>query len=229
MSTRRASWLAWALCVLAVALSISTIPLVISYIRAAATPGTLVPPGVVTSLQQLSALDWTLSWIQSVMRVVPLLAFSALGALIVSRYPSHVIGWIFCALGVLGAVEPFAAFYAINALFVARGALPGGAAAGWLQNWIWIVSIALVCAFLPLHFPTRRLVSQRWRLARWVVISMTAAMALDRALRPGRLGNSLYGFDIPNPLGVAHVGTLSLVLFPLPLDLLHASMLAAAA
>jgi hypothetical protein len=147
----------------------------------------------------------------------------------VSRYPSHAIGWIFCALGVLGAVEPFAAYYAMYALFVAPDTLPGGLVAAWLQNWIWVVSITLICAFLPFLFPTGSLVSRRWEPAWWLAIGTMVALALERALHPGPLGNFLYEFGIPNPLGVARVGALRLVFFSLPLDLLHVSMLVAAA
>jgi hypothetical protein len=221
-------WLAWSLFVLAVALSISTVVLVAALDSAASAPDTLLPPEIVQGVR-LSVFDFILSWIEGVMGVVPLLAFSALGALIVSRYPSHAIGWIFCALGVLGAVQPFAGYYAIYTLFVAPGMLPGGLMAAWLQNWIWVVSIALICAFLPFLFPTGRPVSRRWKPAWWLAIGTTVALALERALHPGPLGNYLYGFDIPNPLGVARVGALRLVFFSLPLDLLHTSMLVAAA
>jgi hypothetical protein len=223
-----ASRIAWSLCVLAVALSICTLPLVVAFANAASAPDTLLPSAVVHGMQ-LSALDWILSWSEGVMQVIPLLAFSALGALIVSRYPTQVTGWIFCALGVLGAVQPFAAYYARYTLFVAPGTLPGGLVAAWLQNWIWVVSIALICAFLPLLFPTGRLVSPHWRLAWWLVFGTTAVLVLQRALEPGPLGNYLDGYAIPNPLGVARLGALRFVFFSLPLDLLHASMLVAAA
>jgi hypothetical protein len=222
------TWLAWLLFVLAVALSVSGIVLAAANINAASAPDTLFPPEIVQGMQR-SPLDWILTWIEGVMGVVPLVAFSALGAVIVSRYPTNTIGWVFCALGPLGAVEPFAVYYAIYALFVAPGTLPGGVVAAWLQNWIWVVSIALICAFLPLLFPTGRLVSQRWKPAWWLAIGTTVALVLDRMLAPGPLGNQLDLYNIPNPLGVARPGALGVVFFTVPLDLLHASMLVAAA
>ncbi|HEY7339973.1 MAG TPA: hypothetical protein VH591_03765 [Ktedonobacterales bacterium] len=228
MSPRIAKRLAWSLFALALVLSISAVLLVIAFDSAVTAPHTRLPPAIVQGMH-LSALDWILDWIEGVMGVVPLLAFSALGALIVSRYPTHAIGWIFCALGPLGAVEPFAVYYAIFALFVAPNTLPGGVMAAWLQNWIWVVSIVLICAFLPLLFPTGRLVSKRWKPAWWLAISTTVALVLERALHPGRLGNYLGAYDIPNPLGVAPLDALRVVFFTLPLDLLHASMLVAAA
>src|SRR5215467_13404049 len=142
MHTHRAGWLAWSMFMLVVALSLSSIPLVAAIISTASVPSPLSPPGIVAVLQA-SAFDW----IAEVSRFVAGLAFSALGALIVSRYPAHAIGWIFCMIGVLDVVEPFTAYYALCTLFVAPGVLPGGLVAGWLQNWIWVVSTALLSSF----------------------------------------------------------------------------------
>ena len=45
-----------------------------------------------------------------------LLLFGWFGALVVSRQPSHPIGWVLCAFGVLGGVGSFASEYAIYGL-----------------------------------------------------------------------------------------------------------------
>src|SRR5262249_37685158 len=113
------------------------------------------------------------------------------------------IGWLFCAIGLEFVAEGFAGYYAVYALFVAPGALPGGLAAGWLQSWIWVGYVALPRAFVPLRFPTGPLVSPRWPPAWWLAVGATAAVALAAAFFPGPLGNFLDGFDVPNPLGVA--------------------------
>jgi hypothetical protein len=228
MRLRLAKWAAWSLFALAVALTGSAILLAAFVINAASSPDSPLPPEAVQAVQ-LSTFEWILTWVENVMSVVPLLAFSALGALIVSRYPTHAIGWIFCVLGVLGALEPFAVYYAIYALFVAPGTLPEGVLAAWLQNWVWVVSIALICAFLPFLFPAGGLVSGHWRPAWWLAIGATAVLVLYRMLDPGPLGNRLDPYEIANPLAVARLGDLYRVFFSVPLDLLHASMLVAAA
>jgi hypothetical protein len=122
--------------------------------------------------------------------------------LIVSRYPTHTIGWLFCAYGLLTDVQYVATLYAIYTLFVAPGTLPGGLLAGWLQSWIWVVSTALLTAFLPLLFPTGRLVSARWRPAWWLAIGATMATALFGAFLLPELTNDLEGFAVLNPFGL---------------------------
>jgi hypothetical protein len=198
MSIRVARWLAWSLVALAVALGLSLLPLVVAASRAAAAPGTRVPAGAIAGLD-LSGLSW--------LKTLPVLGeawgFAALGAVLVSRRSAPALGWLFCALGVELTVEYFADFYALYALFVAPGVLPGGLAAAWVQNWIWLVGVMLLVALVPLRFPTGRLVSPRWRPAWWLAVGVTAAGVLVAAFKPGPLGNVLDGADVPNPLGVA--------------------------
>jgi hypothetical protein len=100
--------------------------------------------------------------------------------------------------------------------------------AGWLQNWIWMVSAALLYAFLPLLFPAGRLVSARWKPVWWLVTGATVAAVLGAAFHPGPLLNWLEGFAVPNPFGVAGLGELFQVLAVVPFGLLLASMLVAA-
>jgi len=223
MSTRVARWLAWSLFALTVALGLGTLPLAIAVSRAASAPGSLLPLSATTQLQASP-----LNWLGTLVGLVACWVFSALGAVIVSRYPAHTLGWIFCAIGFLIVVEPCAGYYAIYALFVAPGTLPLGLLAGWFQNWIWVVSAALLCAFLPLLFPTGGLVSARWKSAWWLITGATIAGALGAAFHSGPLFNSLQGFDVPNPFGVAGLGGLFLVLGTVPFGLLLASMLVAA-
>src|SRR5260221_5647448 len=224
MSTQRASWLAWSLFALAVALGIGFLPLFVAVTRAASAPDTPFPPQAVAALQ-MSALGW----IETLVSLVGAWAFAALGDVIVSRSPAHAIGWIFCALGLEFTVEYFADYYAIYTLFLAPGALPGGLVAGWVQHWIWLVGIMLICAFVPLLFPTGRLLSARWKPAWWLASGVTVATALVVAFQPGALRNQLFGFHVPNPLGVAGLGAVAPVLNAVLFVLLLASILVAVA
>jgi hypothetical protein len=224
MSTRVTRWFAWSLLVLAVALSIGVIPLDIAVMGAASSPGTALPAGVVIELKLP-----VLGRIETFADIMAALAFSSLGAVIVSRYPANTVGWIFCAYGFLSVVESLANYYAVYGLFFAPGTLPGGLLVGWLQNWVWVVSSALLSSVLPLLFPTGRLLSQRWRPAWWLAISATVALALGAAFHPGSLFNGLEGFDVANPFGVTSLGELPFLLSTVPFGLLLASMLLAAA
>src|SRR5258708_670484 len=168
--TRAASRLAWSLFALTVALGLGILPLFVAVTLAASAAGTPLPTQTVAPLD-VSAIFW----IETPLVLLAKWTLSALGALIVSRPPTHAIGWIFCAVGFLLVAEEFAGYYAIYALIDARGALPGGLLAGWFQNWIWVVSLALLGAFVPLLFPTGRLVSRRWRPAFWLATAATLA------------------------------------------------------
>src|SRR5262249_6092749 len=161
------------------------------------TPGTPVPKEVAAGLQRSG-----LGWLQVAFYLAMACAFAALGAVLVARQSAQALRWLFCTLGVVGGVEYFTEYYAVYALFVSPGTLPGGVAAGWVQHWIWLVGIMLLVAFVPLRFPTGRLVSPRWRPAWWLAVGTTAAEVLLLAIAPIPLGNVLAGADIPNPLGI---------------------------
>src|SRR5215204_3981915 len=94
--------------------------------------------------------------------------FATLGALISSRRPGNVMGWIFLATGILGSVQIFFGQYATVALAPDGLSLPGGALAAWLamltQN-----SFPISIIFLVLLFPDGRLPSRRWRPLAWAM------------------------------------------------------------
>jgi hypothetical protein len=229
MSRRIASWLAWSLFALTLALGLGTLTLMVALTRAAAAPGTPVPPAVAAGLR-LSGLGW----LQVVFYLAMLCAFAALGAVLVarqSRDPAPALGWLFCALGVVGGVRYFTEYYAVYTLFVAPDVLPAGLAAGWVQHWAWLVVVMFFVAFVPLRFPTGRLVSARWRPAWWLAVGATAAETLLLAFAPIPLGNFLDGADIPNPLGIAGLAAVgpAFIVQVLLLLAIQASFLLAAA
>lgn len=96
---------------------------------------TVFPFQLAQQLQQQSYLSFQF-WFAVAITPVMVLSFSTLGAVIVTRHLENRIGWLFCAIGLLTVVEPFAAYYAFYTLWVQPGSLPGGLAAAWLQNWV---------------------------------------------------------------------------------------------
>jgi hypothetical protein len=110
--------------------------------------------------------------------------FATLGALIVSRRPGNVMGWIFLAAGVLGGVLMFSGQYATVALAPDGPTLPGAALAAWLANLAqssFVVSIL----FLVLLFPDGMLPSRRWRPLAWAMGTFIAVSLIVVALSPG--------------------------------------------
>jgi signal transduction histidine kinase len=191
------SLIAWVLWGLSVALLIGLVPLLVAVTAAAAAIDTALPEQVA---QKLAVSGPTAIYL--VIGYLAVLACSTLGAVIITRQPENRIGWIFCLVGLSNTSETFAAYYACYTLLVHPGALPGGLAAAWLQNWIWVVSSGLLCVFLPLLFPNGRLSSRRWRPVGWISACVMGALALGTAVHAGSLSNYLETAHINNPLGV---------------------------
>jgi hypothetical protein len=142
MSIRSAAWIAWSLCVLCVALA--------------------------TASQILALLNGrTLGEIFITFAILTV-SFSVVGALIISHRPENSIGWIFLAVGFCYGLLSAGDEYAIYALLTNPGALPWGAEASWLGQWIWAPGLGLILVFLPLLFPDGHPPSYRWRWVAWL-------------------------------------------------------------
>jgi signal transduction histidine kinase len=113
------------------------------------------------------------------------LALPVVGFILASRRPASRIGWLFLVAGLALALRAFAHHYGLHALVAAPGSLPGGRAAMWVSNWIWLIPLAML-AFAFLLFPTGRLRSPRWRPAAWFVggaFALATAAAVVTATR----------------------------------------------
>jgi len=179
MSRRTASWLAWSLWALSVALTaLSLLFLALSL-----------------SHPDADIFD---HWVDSTLVAI---AFSTVGAVIAPRTPSdNPIGWLFCVVGLLIAVTHFSAEYAIfYTLLAAPGSqLPGGEAAAWLTSWLWLLQLG--CFLLVvLLFPDGRLPSRGWRWFVWLSVPLVLMGALLCAFSPGPI---LALGPIHNPLAV---------------------------
>jgi hypothetical protein len=178
-----ASWLAWSVCTLSLALT---------------ALGYLV---VVLNLSLDAPVYFY--WLEPTTIAI---GYSVIGAIIASRLPNHPIGWICCAIGFMGAVEHFSSEYAIYALLAHTEALVGGKAMLWLCIWVWIVMFGLI-VYLILLFPNGRLPSSRWRWFAWLSVAVTLLAASLMATSPDAaldvLGSSGNGhISFPNPLGI---------------------------
>ena len=183
MSNRAASWLAWSLVALSVALLLGG--LVLS--RAASSTVPELPFGGETEDGSVVA------------NLITLLPFSVVGAIIASRHPRNTIGWLFCSVGVTIGLNSFAGYYAEFWLASGFGTSSLGETAAWFSSWLWSLLVYIPTSFLLLLFPDGRLPSPRWRPVAWCAALGAAGGVGGYALEAGPLVDFP---QIANPYGV---------------------------
>jgi hypothetical protein len=127
------------------------------------------------------------------------LAFSVVGALVASRQQRNPVGWQLLAVGVLLTANLAGESYARYALVTAPGSLPGGLCGAWL-GWTYAPIVAILAIFVPLYFPTGRLLSPRWRPVVWLGIGFLVFAVVGNALWPGPDPPLLGLAPVPNPV-----------------------------
>jgi hypothetical protein len=182
MSPRTASWLAWSLWAISLAL---TAPSLFLLVLNLSHPDVPIYP----------------YWAENILFAV---GFSTVGAVIAPRSsPKNPIGWLFCAIGLSFGVIHFSAEYAIYTLLAQPGSLVGGEAAAWIVSWAWVLAVGLI-VFLALLFPDGRLPSRRWRWFAWLSLllifmgAVSGAFAPEPILSLGRINNPLGVEGLPN-------------------------------
>jgi hypothetical protein len=140
-----------------------------------------------------------------------LLAFAVVGGLVAARQPRNPVGWLLLAVAVCMTVRLVGESYARYALITAPGSLPGGLYGAWVQ-WSWFGVVAILAIFLPLYFPTGRLLSPRWRPVLWLGIAYLSAAIVSNALQPGPT-EWLVGYPRAKPL-LDVIGVAGLCLLP---------------
>jgi hypothetical protein len=109
---------------------------------------------------------------------------ATVGAIIASRRPRNVLGWILCAVGLTSGVAGFAQDYASYALVHRHDWLAGGLVLGWLGSWPWYIAFGLILTFLLLLFPDGRLPSRRWRPLAWAAAVDLTVLTVWAAFAP---------------------------------------------
>jgi hypothetical protein len=142
-----------------------------------------------------------------------LVGYAVAGALVAARHPRNAVGWLL--LGIALTISLMVG----GDTYVIPHAYPGYVAVAWVSGWLFNVWFALVVGFLPLVFPTGRLLSPRWRVVLWFEIAVLATGVVLVGLAPGEL--PVTG-SVENPVGVH--GTAHTVL-----DMLEPWVLAATA
>ena len=184
MGPKEATWLAWYMCFLSLALAALGLVL------------------LVLSRERIGGLVFE-QWAEDALMAV---GFSTIGAVVTPRFPArNPIGWLFCAIGLVGAVLLFCGEYAAYSLLTHPGTVPSGEAAAWVASWLWVAHVGLF-AFLGLLYPDGRPPSPRWRPFGWLVGAGVVAGGIAAACSPGPVEG--LGFH-RNPLGIEALPDLS--------------------
>jgi hypothetical protein len=124
--------------------------------------------------------------------------FGTTGVLIVAAR-RNLIGWLLLAAGLLSGIQCFCEEYAIYGVVAHPGSLPEPTILGWINSWIWVITVALVGIFVPLWFPTGHFLSPRWRAAGVATAAAAVYLGTALALQEGPLNNAPF---VNNPFGV---------------------------
>ena len=192
MNARAASWLAWSLASLSVAMFLAGVAV---YLLA-------------NSSQEATSAGDTLG---ELLIFVSFLAFPIVGALIASTHPKNPVGWICLAVGLfwmlifLGDSIP--------------GSGPYPVTMDALTQAIWIPPVGLLGIYLILLFPDGKLPSRRWRPLAWLSGVVMVLASLGITFSPGPLEGHP---GVRNPFGlegapswVATAGIAIVLLLPL--------------
>jgi len=123
-----------------------------------------------------------------------------LGAVIVWRHARNPIGWLWCALPTVWAIDLFSFGYAYYGLIAHPGSLPGAGAMLIWQAWTGGSFVIILSMLLILYFPDGRLLSPRWGRVAWLAAgAISVYLPLD-AMEPGPL--EVFSF-LDNPFGAS--------------------------
>ncbi len=142
MHTRAATWLAWSLCALTLALIVSAIAL--------------------SMLNRYGVRDLGFLFAE--------VAAALVGGLVASHRPKNPVGWFILGHALCFTLGEFSRQYAIYGVLTQPDSLPAAEAAASPPYWIWFPGILLMFVFLPLYFPNGRLLSPRWRPVAWLAV-----------------------------------------------------------
>jgi hypothetical protein len=176
MGPRAATTLAWGLCALSLTLTVLGLVLL----------------ALILTQPNTHTYD---TWLDNTLNAV---FYSTVGALVASRRPENLVGWLLCLFALSESVQLFGAEYAIYALLSRPNSLPAGEAMAWTSYWILPVIIGLSVFYLLL-FPTGLLPSRGWRPLVWLTVAFVFVGVISGAFSTGPVEGL---GPIRNPLGI---------------------------
>ncbi len=114
--------------------------------------------------------------------LLPVLAYTVVGAVVASRRPENPIGWVFLGVGGLtglGSMAEVAASTGVDDSSPSGWAIAGAGVA----SWYWYPLLALMTTFTVLLYPSG-LPSPRWRPVLWLAVASTVGVVVMSILQP---------------------------------------------
>jgi hypothetical protein len=157
VKSRTASYLAWGMCALTLAMTAGVV--VLSLLNRADS----------------GALSFSIVGVSS----------AVVGGVVASRRPSNPVGWLFLVGTLFSALRALSGEYAIYGLVTSPGAVPLPESTAGLSNSLQLVGPVLSFILIPLYFPSGRPVSPRWGLVGWIALGLLPVMTVLQAFSPG--------------------------------------------
>ena len=102
------------------------------------------------------------------------IGYAAIGARVVDVRPRNPVGWLLIGTALSWGLTSTCYYYADLALSELPGPTAGATLAAWVYTWAWLPGGAVLLVFMPLLFPTGRLLTRRWyRFAVFMAILVT--------------------------------------------------------
>ncbi len=133
-------------------------------------------------------------------------AFAVVGAMLVAKRPTNLIGWIMATIALMVAIFTAGGTYATYVMLT-RGQADALAVFGaWTFSWFWYLFLALALIYLPMLFPDGRLPSRRWLPVAVLAGIGPLSIVLLGALADTLPVNEAPGYRIDNPIGIEGLG-----------------------
>jgi len=120
------------------------------------------------------------------------------GTILVTRLSSNLVGWLLLIAGLAIAVTTAVSNLAGYGLNVHPGSVPGAVWFAIISDFSWLPVIACALVYLPLLYPTGRLLSPRWRIVTVAATGGFLVATIESAVAPFTPGT--YPPDVRNPL-----------------------------
>ena len=128
-----------------------------------------------------------------------MLTYPFVGTLLAVRRPRNPLGWLLLLLGLGFTLSFFSTEYIARAA-ISGWPLPGAVWVAWLSTWTFVLNVSIAFGWIPLLFPTGRVLSPRWVPVAWAIGIVTAVGAAAAALDPVELEG--VGAVFMNPVGI---------------------------